>query len=107
MNILMVAPEAAPYLRMSDVANVVTGLSTALRKKGHDVRIAIPQYRNLVVEPILTHSRMVVLPVCLGAYTRNVHLAYRSHPEDLSFPPVNLIIINFSFVRYNNYAYLD
>ncbi len=107
MNILMVAPEAAPYLRMSDVANVVTGLSTALRKKGHDVRIAIPQYRNLVVEPILTHRRLVVFPVGLGAYTRQVHVDYLSHPEALSCPPVYLIGNDFYFDRDNPYGYLD
>ncbi len=50
MNILMVASEATPYLRTSDVASVVTNLSTALREKGHDVRIAIPFYSRNVID---------------------------------------------------------
>ena len=47
MKILMVASEAVPFVRTGDVANVVTGLAAELRRKGHDVRLAIPDYRGL------------------------------------------------------------
>ncbi|MCK5157459.1 MAG: glycogen synthase [Spirochaetales bacterium] len=44
MKILMISSEAVPYAKSGGLADVVTALSRELVKKGHDVKILIPQY---------------------------------------------------------------
>jgi starch synthase len=104
MNILMVASEAAPYLRTGDVANVVTGLSLELHKQGHDVRIVIPRYRNLVLDPRLHTITSIIdqFDVPLGAYKRRASVS-RINCE----PPIYLIGNEFFFGRDDPYGYLD
>jgi len=46
-KILMVAPEAAPFVKVGGLADVVGSLSKALSHRGHDVRIVIPRYAGL------------------------------------------------------------
>lgn len=47
MRILIMAPEMVPYAKTSEVANVVTQLGLALRRLGHDVRMAMPRYKHI------------------------------------------------------------
>ena len=47
MNILMVAPESVPFVKVGGLADAVGALAQALSKKGHDVRIVIPKYHDL------------------------------------------------------------
>jgi starch synthase len=47
MNILMVAPESVPFVKVGGLADAVGALTQALSKKGHDVRIVIPKYHTL------------------------------------------------------------
>ena len=47
MNILMVAPESVPFVKVGGLADAVGSLAQALSNKGHDVRIVIPKYHNL------------------------------------------------------------
>lgn len=44
MNVLFVASEAAPLVKIGGLADVVGGLPKALRQLGHDVRVMIPLY---------------------------------------------------------------
>jgi starch synthase len=44
MKILMAASEAVPYAKTGGLADVVSSLSLALAKQGHEVRIVIPRY---------------------------------------------------------------
>ncbi|MCL1992947.1 MAG: glycogen synthase [Spirochaetes bacterium] len=44
MKILMVTSEALPYAKTGGLADMVSSLSIALAKLGHDVRIVIPRY---------------------------------------------------------------
>ena len=44
LKILMVTSEAVPYAKTGGLADVVSALSLALAKQGHDVRIVIPRY---------------------------------------------------------------
>ncbi|WP_269522452.1 glycogen synthase GlgA [Coraliomargarita parva] len=46
-KILMVAPEAAPFIKVGGLADVVGALSKAVAERGHDVRIVIPWYAGM------------------------------------------------------------
>ncbi|MCP4702023.1 MAG: GAF domain-containing protein [Gammaproteobacteria bacterium] len=105
MNILMVASEAAPFLRTGYLADVIFELSLQLRGQGHDVRIVIPEYRN-----ISSPSRPVVgeFDVPLGAYKRQASVRRIDYRFDSTRElPVYLLKNQFYFGRENPYGYLD
>ncbi|HEY8519881.1 MAG TPA: glycogen synthase [Gammaproteobacteria bacterium] len=47
MRILMVAAELAPLAKTGGLADAVAGLSRALARRGHDVRVLLPRYDHL------------------------------------------------------------
>lgn len=47
MKILMATSEAVPFVKTGGLADVVTSLSKALSKSGHDVRMCMPRYYNI------------------------------------------------------------
>ena len=47
MKIMMVTSELVPFAKAGGLADVVTALSIALAKKGHDVRIVMPRYYKI------------------------------------------------------------
>jgi starch synthase len=47
MNVLFVAAEVDPWIKTGGLADVAGALPAALRKGGHDVRVAMPRYRAL------------------------------------------------------------
>lgn len=47
MRVLLVAAEAAPYVKTGGLADVAGALPAALRAAGHDVRVVMPRYRAL------------------------------------------------------------
>ncbi|RPJ61217.1 MAG: GAF domain-containing protein [Acidobacteria bacterium] len=105
MNILMIASEAAPYLRTSGVANVVVELSSELRQQGHDVRLVIPHYRSL------SHTegaRLIIkdVNVPLGLYQRRADI-WKLDLSALQNLPVYFLGNDFYFGRKNAFGYLD
>ena len=50
MKILMISSEAVPYAKTGGLADMVSALSLALSKQGHDVRIVIPRYYGISIE---------------------------------------------------------
>jgi starch synthase len=46
-NILILAPEMAPFARTGEVSVVIGSLAAALKAQGLDVRVAMPRYRHL------------------------------------------------------------
>ncbi|HEU0026422.1 MAG TPA: glycogen/starch synthase, partial [Ktedonobacterales bacterium] len=44
LRILVLAAECAPYVKSGGVADVIGSLTHALRRMGHDVRVALPRY---------------------------------------------------------------
>ena len=46
-KILFVASEADPFIKTGGLADVAGSLPQALREEGHDVRLVIPQYRQI------------------------------------------------------------
>ncbi|MFO0773238.1 MAG: glycogen synthase GlgA [Nitrospiraceae bacterium] len=71
MNILMVASEAAPLAKTGGLADMVSGLSSALVKLGHDVRILVPGYAG-TVEQVAQRERVATLTVQDGASVATV-----------------------------------
>ncbi|MEO8443584.1 MAG: glycogen synthase [Gammaproteobacteria bacterium] len=47
MRILMISAEYAPFAKAGGLADMVTGLSKALARAGHDVRVVLPLYSDL------------------------------------------------------------
>jgi starch synthase len=47
LRILMVASECAPFAKLGGLADVVAGLSKALRRQGHDARVVLPLYADI------------------------------------------------------------
>jgi starch synthase len=47
-KILMVSPEVAPLVKVGGLADVVGALSKALDQRGHEVRIVLPKYDDLL-----------------------------------------------------------
>jgi len=47
-KILFVASEAAPYAKTGGLADVAGALPRALQRRGHDVRLVLPYYRQLI-----------------------------------------------------------
>ncbi len=44
LRVLILAAECAPYVKSGGVADVIDSLARALRRMGHDVRVALPRY---------------------------------------------------------------
>ena len=106
MNILMVASEAVPFVRTGDVANVVTGLAAELRRKGHDVRLAIPDYGGLTTDSEAV-TLIPALNVKLASYTRKATVRRLDHKIDSVRLPVYLVGDTYYFGRDKFYGYLD
>ena len=49
-RILMVASEAAPFVKTGGLADVLGSLPAALKKRSHEVAVVIPRYRTAVIE---------------------------------------------------------
>src|SRR4051794_40000915 len=65
MRVLMVASEAAPFIKTGGLADVLGGLPPALAALGHDVAVVIPRYRKVQVSgPERIYDD---LPVWLGS----------------------------------------
>ena len=47
LKILFVASEADPFIKTGGLADVAGSLPQALKEEGHDVRVVIPQYRQI------------------------------------------------------------
>jgi starch synthase len=50
MRILMISAEYAPFAKTGGLADMVTGLSKALARAGHDVRVIVPLYSGHAVD---------------------------------------------------------
>jgi starch synthase len=57
MKVLMVCAEYAPLAKTGGLADAVTGLSEALVKRGHDVRVLLPKYAHVAVPAAAVERR--------------------------------------------------
>ncbi len=50
MKILMVAAEMTPLIKVGGLADVIGALPAALARRGHEVRVVLPRYRDLSID---------------------------------------------------------
>ena len=76
MKILVAIAEAYPFAKVGGLADVGAGLSKALARRGHDVRMVLPGYRHLrPKEPSL------VLTVPLGTSVHRVDIGQHGYHD--------------------------
>ncbi|MBE3558863.1 MAG: glycogen synthase [Ktedonobacteraceae bacterium] len=104
LKILILAAEIVPFVKVGGLADVVGALPKELQALGHDVRLAMPRYRQ--VDPHRFHLNPVLeaLPVSMGTY--QVHVCVRQG-EIGEHIPVYMIDAPRYFDRENLYGYTD
>ncbi|MFV0313619.1 MAG: glycogen synthase GlgA [Anaerotignum sp.] len=103
LKVLIVASEAAPFIKSGGLGDVVGSLPKALREQGVDVRVVIP--RHMAVKD----SEMVGVEY-LGEF--DVHLFWRTQRAKVLVKPQGVVPIyfienDFYFGRGNLYGYGD
>ncbi len=94
MKILVVSSEAVPFAKTGGLGDVVGALPKALAKKGHELKVFIPRYRNLSLANCQVKSLEVSSRVTVGD---------RKHPLSLEYtverrlPLVNYFVKNDRF----------
>ncbi len=77
LHILMVASEVAPWAKTGGLADVLSGLPSALDDLGHRVTVVLPRYRN--VQP--PAGETIARRVTVGTFTYDVVLHVASIPR--------------------------
>ncbi|MDI1433530.1 glycogen synthase [Polyangium sorediatum] len=66
MDILFVASEIAPMVKVTGLADVVASLSKALRLLGHKVTLALPRYPGIEASGVMIARRLTPLVLTMG-----------------------------------------
>jgi len=66
MDILFVATELAPLVKIGGLADVVAALSKALRQLGHKVTVALPRFAPIAQSGLLLARRLTPLTFSMG-----------------------------------------
>jgi starch synthase len=66
MDILFVATELAPFVKVGGLADVTAGLTKALRTLGHKVTIALPRFPGFEAGGLLVARRLTPIRLTLG-----------------------------------------
>jgi len=72
LKILILSSEVSPFVKTGGIADVVSELARALKKLGHDVRVALPRYR--VIAPQNMTRVVDALPVRLDGFSETVSI---------------------------------
>jgi starch synthase len=76
MNILMVASECIPFVKVGGLADVVGTLPKYLKERGHDVRIIVPKYKSIDGKKYNLQSLPYKLHVQVGKDRESFRLKY-------------------------------
>jgi starch synthase len=76
MNILMVASECIPFVKVGGLADVVGTLPKYLKKAGHDIRIILPKYKSIDGKKYNLQTLPYKLHVQVGKDTESFRLKY-------------------------------
>jgi starch synthase len=66
MNLLMVAAELGPYVRVTEAADSVASLGKALRQLGHDLTLCLPRHPGFEQQGLLMARRLTPLTLASG-----------------------------------------
>ncbi len=103
LRILYLAAEVSPFAKTGGLADVAGSLPKAIRRLGHDIRIAMPRYGFIDPEQWGLKEIVAELPVPFGEGTEPARV-YETHIQDV---PVYMIDNARFFHRDGIYAYPD
>jgi len=102
MKILIAASEMTPYAKTGGLADVVGSLPKALRNLGHDVRVVIPNYKQITVGEYLTD-----LPVPMDGHLETGIIRHTTLGVKNETIQVYLVDNHKYFYRDRMYGYAD
>lgn len=87
MRILIVTPEANPFARSGALAEVIFGLSKALRRQGQEVMVALPYYRQVKEAdyPVQALEQTLSISLSFKTLTANLYTAHFQSGLDFYF----------------------
>ncbi|MGZ3588623.1 MAG: glycogen/starch synthase, partial [Candidatus Limnocylindrales bacterium] len=62
MRIAMLASECEPYAKTGGLADVVDALARALGRRGHEVDVYLPRYRDLRMPQEIVERHLLLVP---------------------------------------------
>ena len=101
LKILLVASEAVPFAKVGGLADVAGSLPKALRRLGHDARLALPKYRRINEAQFGLTEVLESLPVPVG-YDHELASIFESVVEGM---PAYLVGDDKYFGREEVYGY--
>ncbi len=104
LNVLMLAAEIVPFVKVGGLADVVGALPKALHALGHDVRLAMPRYKQIDPERFHLTTVLENIPVPMGSYQVKVSVCEGTIGDGI---PVYMIDAPRYFERENIYGYTD
>ncbi|MEO7003325.1 MAG: glycogen synthase [Ktedonobacterales bacterium] len=104
LRILFIAAESAPYVKTGGPADVVGALTRALRRMGHDVRLAVPRYQAIDPERWGLHMVAASLPVPMSQRNELVNVMETTQRDGVT---VYFIDAPHYFQREKLYGYND
>ncbi len=104
LNILMLAAEIVPFVKVGGLADVVGALPKALHALGHDVRLVMPRYRQVDIERFQLTTIIDALIVNMGNFKVQVSVCQGTIGDGV---PVYMIDAPRFFDRENIYGYTD
>jgi starch synthase len=104
LRVLILAAEIVPFVKVGGLADVAGALPKALHALGHDVRLAMPRYKQ--VDPERFHLTPVLDAITINMGTFQVQVSVRQGMIGNSIP-VYMVDAPRFFERENIYGYID
>ena len=104
LRVLILAAEIVPFAKVGGLADVVGALPKALQALGHDVRLAMPRYRQVDPQRFRLNTVINALSIDMGSFRVQVSVRQGEIGEDI---PVYMIDAPRFFDRENIYGYTD
>ncbi len=104
LRILIAAAEAVPFVKTGGPADITGPLAHALRRLGHDVRLALPRHKSVDPARWDLHRVLSDLPVPFSQDLETVDVLETVHPDGLR---ISFIDAPHAFQREQLYGYAD
>src|SRR5947207_4387784 len=102
LNILIMAAEIVPFVKVGGLADVVGALPKALQALGHDVRLVMPRYKQVDLERFHLSTIAERVPVSMGKFQVEITICQGEIGDHI---PVYMIDAPRFFERENIYGY--